>query len=1080
MKKDKKTSINNKGFTLIEIIAVVIIIGILVTVGGISVTSYIIKSKNTTYESYKKDLKGASENYFIDCMTNNEEGCDIPIPQPGNSERITYDTLVSKGYSERLKDPEGDGYCDQSYVIATNTGDTGVNLKYQVCLFCSNYKSTEDGCKEISDSVPPTCGVTKGESTEWTNENKVITVKCNDNGGIGCKKNEFSKSLGKDGEVITTGHVTIEDKAGNKTNCPVNVYVDRKAPTCKIEVDRASADGWYRAGVVARITDVQDEGSGVALTGMGTSLVNREYNEKTTYSVTKGIVTVFGYVKDRAGNEGYCSKEVKVDTTNPTGVINMGYEIYPREVATISRNKITIQNISRYGKIDGVIVYFKTFLDKSIESDVKIANAYTNGRFYSIKESGGFTVGNNKGIIKASGASGDELEIQLGSSGDGNKYTSRIAKIELIKKEDTTSVWTNKDVSVYVDASDTLTGVNIYSYNNGASYTTSNIKTYAANTSNYVMIRDKVGNLSEKYKFTINKIDKTPPILTVSAHKCSDYSSDAACHESKETIAEALSSTDGSTITVDWTNQGVDFVYFVTETNFDKVERKWNEGSGATLTQSTAFEFNDFYLALFGEGHRKGQLIAYDKAGNRATINLVAKIDRQNPTAPTAALVNESWDERNNDTWYNHNIYVSGGTNASNAIPSSTDPGESGIDKYQISKDNSTWVDWSYDSSSDYYKVDIEGTTYRYVRAVDNAGNISDVTTKTIKIDKTVPECTLKVTSGTKGNNNWYTTDVGIGFDTHTDTGGSEVSTYGIGDYTSSETTTLTADTTEITYTGYIKDGAGNTNTCTITVKKDDTKPNCGTIKVSGTEGFDGWYRSDVTISRTNGSDATSGHASTTIDINSITNNTNGTKVTLTTKDNAGNTCQTSRTIQIDKDTPRVNYVGACTPSSGNNLCNEFIIEDGYAVNIYRIRSHCMEYDEENDNKEDLVGNSNYCLDGFRAVDRVNYYYKALDFHSRKTAASNGATKSTITYSGIQITDDKTMYEQVVSNQNGVENLNYNFTMNTSLSTVRDIEYAFIVCDQAGNCSGPHKYLYQCTTKKSKWTCLESNVTNRS
>ena len=119
-------------------------------------------------------------------------------------------------------------------------------------------------------------------------------------------------------------------------------------------------------------------------------------------------------------------------------------------------------------------------------------------------------------------------------------------------------------------------------------------------------------------------------------------------------------------------------------------------------------------------------------------------------------------------------------------------------------------------------------------------------------------------------------------------------------------------------------------------------------------------------------------------------------------------------------------------------------------------------------------------LDGFRAVDRVNYYYKALDFHSRKTAASNGATKSTITYSGIQITDDKTMYEQVVSNQNGVENLNYNFTMNTSLSTVRDIEYAFIVCDQAGNCSGPHKYLYQCTTKKSKWTCLESNVTNRS
>ena len=31
--------------------------------------------------------------------------------------KVTYDELVNKGYSDPLKDPEGDGYCDRSYVI---------------------------------------------------------------------------------------------------------------------------------------------------------------------------------------------------------------------------------------------------------------------------------------------------------------------------------------------------------------------------------------------------------------------------------------------------------------------------------------------------------------------------------------------------------------------------------------------------------------------------------------------------------------------------------------------------------------------------------------------------------------------------------------------------------------------------------------------------------------------------------------------------------------------------------------------------------------------------------------------------
>lgn len=200
-KKRSKKVKNNKGFTLIEIIGVVIILGIVTGIGAIAVQGYIHETKTKTYESYKQGLKGASEDLLIDCMNNNEEGCEVP--QKGRDLRLGYQELVEKGYSKRLKDPEGEGYCDKSYVIASNESENGVELKYKVCLYCSKYKSTESGCREVdtSDKTRPTCGTTKGESTEWSKENKVIIVGCKDTGGSGCRYPEFSKSIGKEEEL---------------------------------------------------------------------------------------------------------------------------------------------------------------------------------------------------------------------------------------------------------------------------------------------------------------------------------------------------------------------------------------------------------------------------------------------------------------------------------------------------------------------------------------------------------------------------------------------------------------------------------------------------------------------------------------------------------------------------------------------------------------------------------------------------------------------------------------------------------------------------------------------------------------
>jgi len=991
----KNRLITEKGFTLIEIIGVIVIIGILVTISGIGVSKYIANSKATTYESYKKDLKGAAENYYIDCEINNEEGCDVPIPEYGNSETIGYNLLEEKGYTEKLKDPEGDGYCDKSYVIVNNTNPYGVDLEYQVCLYCDNYKSEEKGCQEVTsdDGVPPTCGETKGESTEWSKENKVITVKCTDS-DIGCKKSEFSKSIGKDGEVITTSNIVIEDKAGNKTSCPVKAYVDRKAPTCKIEVDKEpSYNGFYNeSSVTARIANVDDEGSGVAAYGMGTSLVNRDYSGRTSYKVTGGIVTVFGYVKDKVGNEGYCSKEIKVDNTRPSGVVYMGYEVYPKENTIKSGNTFIISNISKYGQIEGVIVYFQESLNSNISTSVK------NEAGVSIKMTGGLTEGKDYGIIKVIPGEYSELQINI----DNKTYSGKVSKIEVIKKENETSVWTNQDVTVYVEAKDTITGLSTYSFNDGSSYISSPKKTYSSNTSNVITIKDNVGNISKEYSFTINKIDKTPPTCTVRGGSstwinetsstqsrkvtatCEDTGGSGCVVESfsktyssniNTTTAGAKGNNDGGSVSdnagntvtcpanrtvkidknspdaptvalvnKDWNSRENDTwynhnIYVSGSTNSSNPNpSSSDEGDSGIAKYQISKDNNSWrdwsydsasdYYKISTEGTTYRYIRAVDGAGNISNITTkTIKVDKTDPSAPTVALVNSDWNSRENNTWYNHNIYVSGSANSSNPNPNSTDTGGSGIAKYQISKDNNSWIDWSYNSTSDYYRISTEGTTYRYIRTVDGAGNISNITTKTIKVDKTDPSCTLTA-SGTK-TNNWYTTNVGIGFNAHTDQDGlSGVASYGIGGYTSSKTATLTIDTSSKTYTGYIKDNAGNTNTCNITVKRDTTKPTCGTFNINGTQGWDGWYVSDVTLSANEGSDNMSS-TTTTLNKTEIKGSTYGTNVTLTTKDAAGNKCSKTTTIYIDKTAPTISSVVASTmwqkDTAGNLVSGAYV-----------------------------------------------------------------------------------------------------------------------------------------------------------
>ena len=94
------------------------------------------------------------------------------------------------------------------------------------------------------------------------------------------------------------------------------------------------------------------------------------------------------------------------------------------------------------------------------------------------------------------------------------------------------------------------------------------------------------------------------------------------------------------------------------------------------------------------------------------------------------------------------------------------------------------------------------------------------------------------------------------------------------------------------------------TKVCSDTYNLDKTAPVAGTATFSGTLGNNGWYRSNVTVNKVNGTDGLSGHASTTSSISSITSNTSGRVITITTTDLAGNTSSRDYTVKIDKTAP--------------------------------------------------------------------------------------------------------------------------------------------------------------------------------
>ncbi len=224
-----------------------------------------------------------------------------------------------------------------------------------------------------------------------------------------------------------------------------------------------------------------------------------------------------GAFQDKAGNP-VVLKEIEcdnlyADTTSPEIRVT-AHDSKTETNEEIIQYDFTLTDNSEEWDIGGIAN--NSFTREDIEVTNGILEDYTKDDRENIKSI--FVRPKNDGKIIVN----VEKEKIFDIAGNGNKVTALCNNIlsdrtspQVSSIEKSPNNWTNGDVTIIVNATDSATGIAGYSFNDGE-YEKSNIKTISSNISPYtIKIKDNVGN-EKTETIEITNIDKEPPTVTLS------------------------------------------------------------------------------------------------------------------------------------------------------------------------------------------------------------------------------------------------------------------------------------------------------------------------------------------------------------------------------------------------------------------------------------------------------------------------------------------------------------------------------------------------------------------------------------
>ena len=308
---------NKKGFTLIEILAAVTILGVLSIVAVVSVNKIIQKAKQNHYITAEDNLEMAGQSY----VQQNRNALPKSI---GQKKQISLKTLVEKNYIEPIRD-YSDNECnlETSYVQVFKYSQD--DYSYIAYLDCPVYDS-----KKEQEKTLPNINVTLTNAGSKKNAKAEIQISSQEkllswsyivykngkevlNSGSIMLPN-YDKNISKNLNLskYTPGQLKVVVTATNifgqtkKVTSQTVEYKDEQAPTCIIkEVDKeTNPKPWSKEPKT--ITVGCDDGDGSGCT-------REEYTKTFKNTTTIGNITI----EDESGNKTVCKVSVNVDVTPP-------------------------------------------------------------------------------------------------------------------------------------------------------------------------------------------------------------------------------------------------------------------------------------------------------------------------------------------------------------------------------------------------------------------------------------------------------------------------------------------------------------------------------------------------------------------------------------------------------------------------------------------------------------------------------------------------------------------------------------------------------------------------------------------
>ena len=135
--------LDKKGFTLVELVAVIVLLSLIMSIGGYTITTVIKNSREKEYQILMKNINNAVEEYYIECRyADDNNTCQSQI-------NLGY--LVTNGYMDGNATDSND-FAILVNPVLDNENISGCDIKYTYSDGKINIEAVNP-----SDICPTTC-----------------------------------------------------------------------------------------------------------------------------------------------------------------------------------------------------------------------------------------------------------------------------------------------------------------------------------------------------------------------------------------------------------------------------------------------------------------------------------------------------------------------------------------------------------------------------------------------------------------------------------------------------------------------------------------------------------------------------------------------------------------------------------------------------------------------------------------------------------------------------------------------------------------------------------------------------------